>query len=135
MKLVGIRLPDEVIERLDKIISDKNNFHSKNEAYQKILETGIEHFEGKVKLNTDENNYVSSAIAIENRHYIRQIYKLLFDVSKSKFNTPDDEIDAAKNSAFDTANKLLNGELKWSDSNGWSCTKRDKNWQKKVEWN
>ena len=118
MKLVGIRLPDEMIDRLDSIASNKDDFRSKNDAYQKILEAGIEYFEGKIKTNTNENNYVSSAIAIENRHYIRQIYKLLFDVNKSKFNTPDDEINAAKKSAFNTANKLLNGELKWSDGNG-----------------
>jgi predicted transcriptional regulator len=47
MKLVGMRIEDNLASRLDKLASDKNKFYSKNEAYQKILEIGIKHFEGE----------------------------------------------------------------------------------------
>ncbi|WP_440994758.1 hypothetical protein [Cysteiniphilum litorale] len=107
MKLVGMRIEDDLASRLDKLASDKNRFYSKNEAYQKILEIGIKHFEGEKKENITELLKAIASTSIENRQILRQVYRGQFDVKLSDFETPDDEIKAVRMSAKNVVNEIL----------------------------
>jgi len=90
LKLLGIKVDDDMLKRIKKICSRKSASSSKNDAYIQIISAGLNVLE-KTNIYSSEKIYALSARNfMENKYYIKKIYRLLFDVNKSKFNSPDE---------------------------------------------
>ena len=114
MKQINIRVNEEQLSKLNDLY-EQCNFRSRNDLYQKIIDLGMTTLIENSAKKYEEIKEVSCAVTIENRYYLRNIYRLLFDASKSKFDNVDDEIEAAKSGSKSTTKKLLNGDLQWTN--------------------
>ncbi len=93
MKMVSIRLPENVIKELRNYA--KNREITKQEAYREIIKKGLK-INSEAQNKQDKMREINSKNSIENKYVVQQLYRLFFDKSKSKYETPDDEFTELK---------------------------------------
>ena len=107
MKMVSIRLPENVIKEL-KSYSTKREI-TKQEAYREVIKKGLKIHEEAQNIQ-DKMREINSINSIENRYFVQQLYRLFFDKSQSEYETPDDEFSAIKARAKQMISNLNNIE-------------------------
>jgi len=103
MKMVSIRLPENVIKALRNYA--KNREITKQEAYREIIKKGLK-INSEAQNKQDKMREINSKNSIENKYVVQQLYRLFFDKSKSKYETPDDEFTEIKSKAKQVIDNL-----------------------------
>lgn len=96
--MTSIRLPENVIARIKQYAQDKSI--TQQEAYREIINKGLNLTESDNAYN-EKLNEIMARNSIESKYFMQQIYRHLFDVNKSKHNTPDDEFADIKAQAIE----------------------------------
>lgn len=107
MKMVSIRLPENVIKELKNYATKREI--NKQEAYREVIKKGLKTHEEAQNIQ-DKMREINSINSIENRYFVQQLYRLFFDKSQSEYETPDDEFSAIKARAKQMISNLNNIE-------------------------
>lgn len=107
--MISIRLPDDIIKKIKKYANE--NSITQQEAYRKIINTGLDYLNNKND-KSEKLNEIVARNSIESKYYMQQIYRNLFDNNTSKYNNPDDEFADIKQQAIDVISQLKDDSKK-----------------------
>ena len=91
MYRITLRVPEDLASKIEKYTKENESVSTKQHAYRLFLEAGFEAIVGDQAKNYARLAEISAALALENRHYLRQLYRINFDAKKSKFDEPESE--------------------------------------------
>ena len=86
MKQIPLRLDDEIYNEIEEYIR-VNNIVSKQTAYRQLLRNALDMEKKNHTLLLEK----IGKIVLENKYFIQQLYRINYDGSHSKFDSPDEE--------------------------------------------
>ncbi|WP_192485401.1 MULTISPECIES: hypothetical protein [Cysteiniphilum] len=110
MHRITLRLPEELAKTIEDYASESKSIPTKQHAYRFFLEQGINVVMNKENKGQERLAEISATLALENRHYLRQIYRILFDVRKSKFAEPESEFESVRMGMKELIKSVLSNE-------------------------
>lgn len=92
MHRITLRLPDALANSIEKYAEENEFLTTKQHAYRFFLEEGFNAIVGDRAKNYNRLAEISAASILENKYYLKQLYRIAFDAKKSKFDEPESEI-------------------------------------------
>jgi hypothetical protein len=110
MHRITLRLPEELAKKIEDYANDSESIPTKQHAYRFFLEQGINAVMNNENKGQERLAEISATLALENRHYLRQLYRILFDVRKSKFDEPESEFESVRMGMKELIQSVLSSE-------------------------
>lgn len=112
MHRITLRLPEELAQKIEDYANDNKSIPTKQHAYRFFLEQGVKAVMNNENKGQERLAEISATLALENRHYLRQLYRILFDVRKSKFEEPESEFESVRMGMKELIKSVLLSEKK-----------------------
>lgn len=123
MHRITLRLPDELADNIEQYAKDNEFITTKQHAYRLFLEEGFNAIAGDKAKNYNRLAEISAASILENKYYLKQLYRIAFDAKKSKFDEPESEIQHVNQGMKDLIKSLV--ETKNDSEEAVDDTERD----------
>ena len=86
MKQIPLRLDNDIYDEIEEYIR-VNNITSKQTAYRQLLRNALDMEKRNHTLLLEK----IGKIVLENKYFIQKLYRINYDKSHSKFDSPDEE--------------------------------------------
>ena len=96
MYRITLRIPEDLAKKIEEYAQKNAVTPTKQHAYRLFLEEGFNTITGNKSKHYEKLSEISAALALENRYYLRQLYRINFDAKKSKFDEPESEFNYAR---------------------------------------
>ncbi|WHN66791.1 hypothetical protein [Cysteiniphilum sp. QT6929] len=110
MHRITLRLPEELAKKIEDYASESKSIPTKQHAYRLFLEQGVDAVMNNANKGQERLAEISATLALENRHYLRQLYRILFDARKSKFEAPESEFESVRMAMKELISSVLANE-------------------------
>jgi len=110
MHRITLRLPDELANNIEQYAEDNEFITTKQHAYRLFLEEGFNAIAGDKAKNYNRLAEISAASILENKYYLKQLYRIAFDAKKSKFDEPESEINHVHQGMKDLIQSIVDTE-------------------------
>ncbi|WP_440994725.1 hypothetical protein [Cysteiniphilum litorale] len=110
MHRITLRLPEELAKRIEDYASESKSIPTKQHAYRFFLEQGVDAVMNNTNKGQERLAEISATLALENRHYLRQLYRILFDARKSKFEEPESQFESVRMGMKELIKSVLSNE-------------------------
>ncbi|WP_440682903.1 hypothetical protein [Cysteiniphilum halobium] len=110
MHRITLRLPEELAKKIEDYASESKSIPTKQHTYRLFLEQGVDAVMNNANKGQERLAEISATLALENRHYLRQLYRILFDARKSKFETPESEFESVRMAMKELISSVLANE-------------------------
>lgn len=107
MKKITLRLPEELANKIENYANENEYISTNQHAYRLFLEEGFDAIAGDRSKNYRRLSEISAASILENKYYLKQLYRIAFDAKRSKFDEPESEIKYVNQGMKDLIQSIL----------------------------